>query len=279
MKKSKFQLCRCAVPPKKIRPVIPKVGQLSDTKNHSSSPQNIKPTENVVRKLGDPSLTIGIDIEVHDWKELAGAKGCSGPFGFYTRQNADLAFGRIVQIGWAIHNEGEGFKEINEMYVKPEGFQVAKRASDYHGISQDMAVREGHPLEFVMVEFMTVVGKVVEAGGRVIVHHLEYDAGIIMHELGRAGLYHMVPKWEKFAKDGCCTLDPEIGEWVRDCFRMEVSKKTKCNMLSLGTLATILVPDDERVLNKLHTAACDAHLHVLVFKGLVKLAQRNGAPP
>lgn len=281
VKISKFTLIACAKPakPKPSASVItPKVGEVQKWSNNAQlrTPMPEPPPKKVAAKLSSANLTIGVDIETHDWKEMLGRKGGLGHFGFYTRKNADLSFGRVVQIGWAIHQESKGFTEIKEFYVKPDGFRMAPKGTKFHGISQETVEAEGFPLDYVLIEFMTAVTNVVEAGGRVVIHHLEHDAAIIMHEMGRVGLLHMMPKWEEFAKSGFCTLDPEVGSWVRDCFRMEVNEKIACNMLSLELLSNLLVPDEQRVLAKLHTAACDAHLHVLVYRALVDLAQRAG---
>ena len=90
-KASKFKLMPCPRPKPKLPMEIPKVPPLRDRRGPLSEPEPVPPPESVVVKIGSPSLTIGADIETHDWKKIPGTKGGSGPHGFYTRKDADLA--------------------------------------------------------------------------------------------------------------------------------------------------------------------------------------------
>jgi len=163
--------------------------------------------------------------------------------------------------------------EVDEHIVKPAGFTIAEKATRFHSISQERAVTDGKSLEVVLRRFMDVVGDVSSQAGRLVIHHLEFDAGIILRELCRAGLQNLVPLWEQFASKGLCTMDPKIGKFIRLRLGMELAPHTNGNIMKLDNICKGLLPESKRLLSKRHTAACDAQLHVLVYRAIVKLAQ------
>lgn len=151
-----------------------------------------EPPKKVLQVLGAGGLMIGVDIETNDWKNTSGAKGGLGQFGFYTRCDSLDYDARIVQLGWVIHDDvPDAIKPlVQERIVKPEDFEISKKATTYHGIAQARATEYGQPLRSVLEDFMQDVASACARGGRIVVHHLEFDCGIIDHELARAGLDH-----------------------------------------------------------------------------------------
>ena len=98
----------------------------------------------------------------------------------------------MVQIIWSI----VAFDETvvtKDFLVNPQGFEISGKACNFHGISQERALASGWPLRVVLEEFMHSVSAAHKSGGRVVIHHLEYDAAIIENELLNAGLEDWVP--------------------------------------------------------------------------------------
>ena len=85
---------------------------------------------------------------------------------------------RIVQIGWAVGdlNPCSALQEYKEIIVRPSGFKIAEKASRLHGVTHERATTEGQPLREALLEFMLAIQRVADSGGRVIIHHLEFDA-------------------------------------------------------------------------------------------------------
>ena len=108
--------------------------------------------------------------------------------------------------------------------------------------------------------------------GRVVCHHLEFDAGIIDNELARCGLEHLRPEWATAVRKGCCTMCPEIGRWVRTCFGRDTGPPTAKNTMRLKELAGWLIPRNAELLAKHHTAGADAELHLLLYGELGRIA-------
>ena len=255
-----------------VKPCVPRSCDLVVGRRVSLVP----PPPEVKQKLGSAELVIGIDVESHDWEDKGGVrvKGRIGRCGFYTlREERDLTFARLVQLGWVVGGSGpEGGLEISKGFlIKPEGFNISTKATAFHGISHQRAQEEGKPLREVMQDFFRDVIRAVERGGRVVAHHLEFDAGIISEELRRSGLAEFQHRWEAIAHKGLCTMDPCIGRWMRLCRGEDAGPATAKNTLCLRDLVEQLVPDHERLLAKHHDAQTDAEMHRLVYVNLLRI--------
>ena len=122
-----------------------------------------------------------------------------------------------------------------------------------------------------------------QRGARLVIHHLEFDAGIIDRELITAGLLHHRERWQSMARAGFCTMDPTIGKWIQLCCgrTFDVHENTMA-VLSLERTINLLLPSlpaCETVqnfrANPLHTAASDAQLHCLIYQALRNMATRG----
>ena len=125
----------------------------------------------------------------------------------------------------------------------------------------------------VLSEFIGELLAAHASGGRVVIHHLEFDAGIINRELERAGLQCYQAVWAQIASAGVCTMDPAVGEWVRTCLGMEVAPYPNGNTMKLDFMLQGLACATSSLLSKRHTAGADAQMHVLLYRALVKLAK------
>jgi len=265
---------------------VPKVSQLGVVRVVCQA-SLVEPPTPVLGRLHLPTeLLIGIDIETHDWIEEPNKKGRYGLFGCYTLTTPEeLEFKRIVQIGWVIGalSEQVDFQVAKERNVRPDGFRISKKATKIHGLSHERAIREGVPLVDVLEELMGDVAAAYKRGGRVISHHLHHDAMIIMREFERAGMQDMADAWVQIAKQGVCTMDPGIGQWVFQCTAPLGSAQACDNggkaqprendkrTLKLKEMVDWLVPGNRELKQRAHTAGADAKLHCLVYRELVRL--------
>ena len=78
--------------------------------------------------------------------------------------------------------------------------------------------------------------------------------------------------WCRIARDGLCTMGPAVGKWVRMRLGMEPAPFRNGNVMSLNAMISGLVPKDARPHAPRHTAGCDAHFHVLIYRALAELA-------
>ena len=269
---TKFSLAMATPPPKRARSSIPKVADLSTGK-----PRPVKPPPFVRQKFGQDELVVGVDVETADWKE-GGPKPSmhKGSFGFLTRCREDAFNERIVQIGWAIGNSDpqSAATKYKELVIKPDGFAISDKAIKFHGITNEIA-QNGVSLRDALVEFMADMQQAAKRGCRVVIHHLEFDAGLIARELANAGLDDLVQAWTAIAKNGFCTMDPDVGKWLQ-CYKGRVFEEHESKyVLTLRHMLDLLFPKNDKahlLKPSLHTAAADAQAHRLVYNALRSLA-------
>ncbi len=85
---------------------------------------------------------------------------------------------RMVQLAWQIHDRQGNLIEAYNFIVKPEGFTIPYQAEKVHGISTEMALREGKDLAWVLEEFE----KTLQKTKFLIGHNIEFDINILACE-------------------------------------------------------------------------------------------------
>lgn len=103
-----------------------------------------------------------------------------------------------------------------------------------------------------------------------------FDGSVISNELRRAGLEEDVEAWDWAITTGMCTMDPEIGRWVCQCFGKDTGSKNTKVTLKLDDLAGMLWKRqflDEEPKGPRHTAGRDADLHRAAYVALQRLCR------
>ena len=211
---------------------------------------------------------VGIGIETHDLEpNTATSWWRPGQFGYVTRLDPGVLTGlRIVQVGWAYGDFREGSPVVKERLVRPEGFTVTSAAEQKHGISNARAEAEGVPLPDALREMVGDVTALVRNGARVCSHNTEFDAGIIAAELDRLGLRELCELWGQSVSYGVCTMDPEIGHWVRQ--QAGIGDRERKTPMRLRDMVSLLLPDSKELLKAHHSAGGDARMHWLLCREL-----------
>ena len=264
---------------------VPRASDLQDTAA-TTTMALVEPSDDVTRKLGKHDLAIGVDIETADWVDQKYPLH-KGQFGFFTMRGPDVFDQRIVQIGWFVQGVscGSPIEAHSELVVQPQGFEVASKAAKLHGVTTERAWKEGLPLNVVLERFMRSVHSAHERGGRVVIHHLEFDAGIIDRELINSGLERWRPIWRKIAQQGFCTMDPDVGKWIQmSRGRVFDIHEESVGVMGLDKTIHLLAPvlpvttevENFRA-NKIHTAGADARLHCLIYIVLRELCEKATA--
>ncbi len=107
-------------------------------------------------------------------------------------------------------------------------------------------------------------------------HHLEFDAGTILHELARCGLGELHGAWKRIAQGGFCTMAPEVGRWVLNCSGSEVGPPTAKHCLGLKNIARRMladIPNIDALLEQHHDPGVDAQLTGMVYMRLLEWAK------
>ncbi|NAW50892.1 DNA polymerase III subunit alpha [Elizabethkingia argentiflava] len=91
---------------------------------------------------------------------------------------------RMVQIAWQLHDDYGNLIENQDYIIKPEGYDIPFNAYRIHGISTEMAMREGRDLKEVLQEFNAVLKKTKIVAG----HNVSFDYSIVGAEFLRKNL-------------------------------------------------------------------------------------------
>ena len=152
-------------------------------------------------------------------------------------------------------------------------------------MTTERAHREGLPLATVSERFMEVVTRAHERGGRLVVHDLELNAGIIERELTNSGLDRWRLACGTIAQQDFCTMDPEVGMWIQMCCgRVLDVNEESVSVTGLQAIINLLAPvlpttnevEESRALN-IHTAGADAKMHCLIYLVLREMANKASA--
>ena len=118
------------------------------------------------------------------------------------------------------------------------------------------------PIRDALRDFFEDVSDVLSKGHRLCAHHLGFDAGIVLREMGRAGLHDSMGQWALMASKGLCTMDPSISHWVRQ--QIGASDVPRNITLRLKDAVADILPEHARLLSHHHHAGNDAQMHVLL---------------
>lgn len=88
---------------------------------------------------------------------------------------------RCVQIAWQLHDEKGFLIEAVNQIIKPDGFTIPYKAVEIHGISTELALKEGKPLAEVCTRFREALKKAKWVAG----HNISFDLSIMGAEFYR----------------------------------------------------------------------------------------------
>jgi DNA polymerase-3 subunit alpha len=86
---------------------------------------------------------------------------------------------RLVQMSWIL-SDGVNEQEFDYI-IKPSGFTISEEVSKIHGITQEIAEKEGKDLEFVLNLFRGCL----HIANKVIAHNVDFDKSIVGAEFFR----------------------------------------------------------------------------------------------
>ncbi len=105
-----------------------------------------------------------VDLETHDW----------------THRDPLLASGCIVEIAWKLFSDTGDCLESKQYLIKPYGTykQIAKKATEVHGITTERASKHGDDVELILDEFIRIVENIPK-DGFVIAHNMDHEHTVL----------------------------------------------------------------------------------------------------
>lgn len=115
--------------------------------------------------------------------------------GLPKRWNAPLTdsdnWPRCIQIAWQLHDEYGKLIEHQDYLIQPNGFNIPFDAEKVHGISTELAQKQGVPLSLMMEKFTQALSKTKFIVGQ----NLGFDTNIMGAEFHRLGITNPLPKF------------------------------------------------------------------------------------
>ena len=95
---------------------------------------------------------------------------------------------RIVQIAWQLHDRKGELTEVENLIIRPDGFNIPYAAEKVHGISMAMAEEKGIPVSEALEKFATALA----SSSYIIGHNVKFDLNITAAEFLRAGIHSRI---------------------------------------------------------------------------------------
>ena len=95
---------------------------------------------------------------------------------------------RCIQLAWQIHNNLGELVTVKNFIIKPEGFDIPFNSEKIHGISTELATKEGFTLNHVLTEFLKDLNKVKFVVG----HNVSFDNNILGCEFLRNNMPNLL---------------------------------------------------------------------------------------
>ena len=104
-----------------------------------------------------------VDLETHDW----------------TAKNI-YDTGRMVEVAWKLFSDTGDCLESKQYLIKPYGTykQIAKKATEVHGITTERASKHGDDVELILDEFICIVENIPK-DGFVIAHNMAHEHTVL----------------------------------------------------------------------------------------------------
>ena len=104
-----------------------------------------------------------VDLETHDW----------------TAKNI-YDTGRMVEVAWKLFSDTGDCLESKQYLIKPYGTynQIAKKATEVHGITTERASKHGDDVELILDEFICIVENIPK-DGFVIAHNMDHEHTVL----------------------------------------------------------------------------------------------------
>lgn len=104
---------------------------------------------------------------------------------------------RLVQIAWVLYENGVEVSN-GDFIIKPDGFSIPADSSNIHGITTEIAEKEGVLLEIVLNKFQDLVAR----ADFLVAHNISFDEKIVGAEFLRKNMPNSL-----LAKKTICTKE------------------------------------------------------------------------
>ena len=109
-----------------------------------------------------------------------------------------LNWPNVVQLSWGIYDHDGNEVKFYDYIIKPKGFTITEESSKIHGITNEIARREGHAIKDVLYQFKESLKKV----NYIVAHNFHFD----INALGAEYIRNNIKLSYKSIKKEICTM-------------------------------------------------------------------------
>ena len=217
-----------------------------------------------------PVAVLAIDVETHGWVDgrVESVANWIGPFGksAWTSQR-DLEFCRVVQLGIVAFDAAGRLIARRELCVS-DAPPCQTQAIFYHHLTDQMLRARGAPIARVLQCLLQALRGTASAGGVLVSHGLEFDAGALLAEYRRVQCTEGVELLTRLATRGECTFDMARRLQTVPLANAKPSLAWSCER------AGVVLPHAQGD-SRPHTAAYDAEAHGRLYLRLKEMEARG----
>ena len=216
-----------------------------------------------------PVAVLAIDIETHGWVDgRTQVANWIGQFGkpAWTSQQ-DIKLSRVVQLGIVAFDASGRMIARRELCVS-DAPPCQTQATFYHHLSEQMLRATGAPIARVLQCLLHALRGTASAGGVLVSHALEFDAGTLLEEYRRLQWTEGVELLTQLATRGECTFDMARRMQTVPLAKEKPSLAWSCERAGV---ALPRAQGDSRP----HTAAFDAEAHGRLYLRLKEMEARG----
>ena len=108
---------------------------------------------------------------------------------------------RLVQLAWILTDDKGNKIHSENLIVRPDGFEIPTDAAKVHGITTEVAMKDGIPLSEAIDQFI----EDLNTAKYIVGHNIEFDKKIVGAEMIRLGLKDIMD-----SKKSHCTMQSSI---------------------------------------------------------------------
>lgn len=88
---------------------------------------------------------------------------------------------RLVELAWVVIDDSLSATESSTFIIKPEGFSISEEAQRIHGITMELATKDGAPLRYAMA----CLAEDLSNCSTIVAHNLDFDLPVVNCEFVR----------------------------------------------------------------------------------------------